>query len=226
MTSQHLSTLSNSPIFRGLSTDELAKSLQEVGYQVKHFPPKVIVAEQGSACNFLMLILSGSVQGQMIDYSGKLIVIEELVAPMPVAPAFLYADRNEFPVNVVATSECCILFIAKSNFTALLQGHAAILQNYLTIISNRSKFLSNKIMFLNFKNLKSKIAAFLLQKQHEQQSLQLRLTETQQDLADYLGVARPSLARVLKEMKDEQLIEIQGKTVVLLNLAKLKQEAL
>ncbi len=36
---------------------------------------------------------------------------------------------------------------------------------------------------------------------------------TQTDLADYFGVARPSLARALKELEDEKMIEATGKVI-------------
>jgi CRP-like cAMP-binding protein len=44
---------------------------------------------------------------------------------------------------------------------------------------------------------------------------------TQTDLADYFGVARPSLSRALKEMEDDRLIEAQGKMIRVLDRKKL-----
>ena len=214
-----------SPLFRNLPKKNIERLLKVTNYQVKRYPPKATILSQGAACNFAMIILKGNLQGQMLDYSGKFIVIEELHSPMLIAPAFIYAERNEMPVNVVALEESNILFIHKTDFTTLLQKNETVLQNFLTIISNRGKFLSEKILFLSFKNLKGKIAAFLLQKYKEQQNKKLTISETQQELADYLGVARPSLSRVLGQMKEEGIIAIQRKKIMLLNLSALKQSA-
>ncbi len=221
----NIENLLQTPLFKGLKENEIEQITANVNLQVKRFPAKSTVLSQGEECNFLMIVLAGTVQGQMLDFSGKLIVIEEIPAGRLLAPAFIYADKNELPVNIVAVKDCEIIFIHKSEFTTILQQNKVILQNFLTLISNRSKFLSEKIMFLNFKNLKSKIAAFLLQKYREQQTTHLTISETQQQLADFFGVARPSLARVLKEMKDERLIEINKKNIVLLDLNELAKES-
>jgi Mn-dependent DtxR family transcriptional regulator len=52
------------------------------------------------------------------------------------------------------------------------------------------------------------------------------LEETQQELADIFGVARPSLARTFKEMENEGLINIERKKITLLDEPKLKRLAL
>lgn len=218
-------TLSFNPIFRGLSSETIEKLFASYHYQLKSYHPKDIVVQQGEACNYLMIILKGCVQGQMIDYSGKLIVIEDMQAPKAIATAFLFCDKNEMPVTVVATEESQIVFIRREIFTEILQANSTVLHNYLKVISNRSKFLSDKINFLTFRSLKSKIADLLYKRSTETQSTHIQLNETQQELADLFGVARPSLARTLKEMEDDGLISYKGKKIDLLLPDKIKQMA-
>ena len=43
----------------------------------------------------------------------------------------------------------------------------------------------------------------------------IQLTETQQDIADFFGVTRPSLARALAEMEQDGIISIDRMTVVI-----------
>ncbi len=217
--------ISRSPIFHGLNPQTVEELLHTANFQVKHYRPKATIALQDDSCNFLMMVLEGRVQAQMLDYSGKQVVMAEITPFFLIAPAFLYAGKNEFPVNVVALETTSVLFIHKADFTALLQQNTTVLHNYLRIISDRSKFLSEKIMFLGFKTIKGKIAAFLLQQYREQQNKTLNINITQQELADYLGVARPSLARVLHEMKEEGSLDIRRKQYILLNITLLQQEA-
>ncbi len=216
--------IAKSPLFKGIDPNLLETLLCESQSRIKHYQAKVIVASQGDTCNHLMIIIKGSIQAQMLDYSGKLVVMSNIEQYQPIAPAFLYAEKNEFPVDVVTQEATEILFIDKTAFTALLQRNSTLLQNYLSIISDRSQFLSGKIMFLSFKSIKSKVAALLMQQYHQQKSTTLNIG-TQQEIADYIGVARPSLARVLREMKEEGSIDIRRKEFILLNLSLLGQEA-
>jgi CRP-like cAMP-binding protein len=156
----------------------------------------------------------------MVDYAGKVIKIEDIPAPGALASAFIFGSRNWFPVNVIAVSDGELLMIAKSDFLGLMMKNDIILANFLDMISNRSQFLSEKIKFLNFKTIKGKLAHFILQKSGRD-GLSVTLGMTQNDLADFFGVARPSVARALGEMEEEGLLVAKGKNIRILNRERL-----
>jgi len=91
-----------------------------------------------------------------------------------------------------------------------------ILVNFLNMISNRSQFLSEKIKFLNFKTIKGKLAHYILQKAGKEKSSVL-LDMTQNELADYFGVARPSVARALGDLEEEGYLEAKGKNIKIID---------
>ncbi len=95
-----------------------------------------------------------------------------------------------------------------------------LLVNFLDIISNRSQFLSEKIRFLNFRTIKGKLAHFILQKAGRERNL-VNLGMTQSELADFFGVARPSIARALRELEDEGIIEARGREIKITDKTRL-----
>lgn len=214
--------LSKCPVFHGISEKRTEELLKHIHYQLKSFSKNDVVAIAGEQITHLYIILSGSVKGEMIDYSGKTIKIEDIEAPRPLATAFLFGAENKFPVTVSANNDVKILAVPISEFLKLLQMELNILKNYLDSISSRTQFLSQKLHFLSFKTIKEKVAHYLLQKAGERLH-SIELKNTQQQLADLFGVTRPSLARVLAEMQREKLIVIEKRTVTLLNKQKLNE---
>jgi CRP/FNR family transcriptional regulator, dissimilatory nitrate respiration regulator len=212
--------LEKCPVFKGLSENESQKLLGEIHYQIKNFKKDDLIAIAGEPAINLYIILSGSVRGEMMDYSGKTIKIEDIEAPRPLATAFLFGNKNRFPVTVTANTDAKILSIPVTEFLKLLQKNAQVLKNYLNSISSRSQFLSEKLRFLSFKTIREKVAHFLLQQAGDRLH-SIELKSTQQQLSELFGVTRPSLARVLGEMQREKLIIIEKKTVTLLNRQKL-----
>ncbi len=207
-----ISILTGSPLFAGFTEEEAEKILKQVHIKIRKYNAGSQIAQIGEKVTSLMLILDGITKGEMVDYTGRLIKIEDITAPGALAAAFLFGDRNHFPVNVAAVTNTKILIIEKSEFLRLLKTSDKLLLNFLNIISNRSQFLSEKIKFLNFKTIRGKLAQFVLQRTTmEKPSFKLGMTQT--DLADYFGVARPSLSRALKELEDDRLIEAHGKTI-------------
>lgn len=214
--------LAKCPVFRGISEKRTEELLKHIHFQIKKYSKNDVVAIAGQEISHLYIILAGSVKGEMIDYSGKTIKIEDIEAPRPLATAFLFGSENNFPVTVSANNDVKILAVPISEFLKLLQMDLNILKNYLDNISSRTQFLSQKLHFLSFKTIKEKIAHFLLQKAGERLH-SVELNNTQQQLADLFGVTRPSLARVLAEMQREKLIIIEKRTVTLLNKEKLNE---
>lgn len=214
--------LTQCPVFKGIPEEESKILLNAIHYQVKNYQKGEMLAIQGEPVSNLVIILLGSVKGEMIDYSGKTIKIEDIEAPRTLATAFLFGKENRFPVTVTANNDVKILAIPVPEFLKLLQRNTRILVNYLNSISSRSQFLSQKLHFLNFKTIREKVAHFLLQQTGEKLH-SFELKATQQQLSELFGVTRPSLARVLSEMQREKLFIIERKTVTLLNRQKLNE---
>lgn len=214
--------LEKSSIFSGIEEKEIEKLLRETHYQIKSFAKGEIITIAGTTVNSLMIVIEGSVKGEMIDYSGKVIKIEDIEMPNPLAPAFMFGKQNRFPVTVTANKSVKLLIIPLPEFIKLLQQNTKALTNFLNIISSRSQFLTGKLHFLSIKTIRAKLAFFLLQRTGENIH-SFRLNYTQQQLSELFGISRPSLGRVMSEMQREKLFIIEQKTVTLLNKQKLRQ---
>ena len=209
--------LAHSPLFRGMPVEEIEITLQSIPHQVKKFNPGSTIAVCGEKVNSLYLVLVGIVKGEMVDYEGRVIKIEDIPAPGALAAGFLFGARNVFPVNVICITEVEILVIDKPAFLVLMQRSNIVLVNFLNMVSNRSQFLSDKIRFLTFKTIKSKLAHYILQ-QVNKDSSSIVMDKTQNELAEFFGVARPSVGRALSELEEAGLIEVDRKNIKILDI--------
>lgn len=214
--------LSHSPIFIGMKPNDIDALLQLYNHQVRSYKSGQTIVQNGDVCDNLFIVVEGSVKGEMIDYSGKIIKIEDIFAPRPLALGFIFGKNNRFPVDVVANSNCRLLLIPKRTFILLLQSNEVILKNFLNAISNRTQFLSNKIKFLAFKTIKGKIAHYILELAKGKKDT-ITLPKTQVELAEFFGVTRPSLARAIGEMVSGGLIETNKKEIIIIDKARLIQ---
>lgn len=213
--------LSKSPIFKGVSPEEIEKMMSQTPHVVRNFSKGQLIAQRNEEVKNLCIVVEGSVKGEMADFSGKILKIEEMHAPMPIAHAFIFGEHNQYPVDVVALDDCRILYIPKADFLSLMQRNATVLMNYLNAISNRAQFLSNKLWFLSFKTIKEKIAHYLLNLSRNEANATLELPKSQQELAEFFGVTRPALARVFSELETEEIISIKRREVVIRDRGKL-----
>ena len=213
--------LSQSPIFKGLQPPEIENLLVQVPHQIRHFHKDDLLAVAGEEVKVAMILLEGKLQGEMVDFSGNSLKIEELIPPQMVAAGFLFGKKSRFPVNLSAMADGEMLIILKPNFTRLLSLDNRVLNNFLNIISDKAQFLSRKISFLNFKTIREKIAFFLLQ-HYKSGFRNIPLKQNQQSLAEMFGVARPSLARTIGELQREGILEWRRGEVEIKNAEVLK----
>ena len=215
------SVISKSPFFKGLNPSEVESILAKVSHSIKSFSKGQTIAQREEEVKNLCIVVAGSVKGEMVDFSGRILKIEEMFAPQPIAHAFLFGERNRYPVDVIAIEDCKILFIPRAEVVRMLQQSDVILRNYLNAISNRAQFLSNKLWFLSFKTIKEKVAHYLLSLAQGEPKAIIVLPKSHQELAEFFGVTRPSLARVFAEMQDEGIITINRREISIINRNKL-----
>ena len=196
--------LAEAPVFSGLSERFLENFIGRTPNALREFGIGDFIALQGTVCQSLYLLYSGRVRTNMVNEEGKQVTIEEIEAPRLLAPAFIFATDNRFPVNITTLTNCEVLVLNRTDFVDLMHREKIVMQNFLRIISDRSIFLSRKLNAFALQDLKTRLLAYL--REHEN-------PRSRQEIADILGVARPSLARVLSELADEGYLRIEKRKI-------------
>jgi CRP-like cAMP-binding protein len=211
---------SQCPILTGVDSKTLLELFGSLQFQIKTFKRDEVMAMQGDEVNRLMILLEGSARGEMTDFSGHVIKIEDVAAPRPLAGAFLFGTDNHFPVDVLANEPVKVLIIYRNEFLKMLRMNDGILINYLNLVGSKAQFLSRKIKFLSFKTIKGKIAHYLIGLEYDSSGY-TKIPASQQELADLFGVARPSVARAIGDLESEGLISNQCRMIKILDKAGL-----
>ena len=214
--------IANTPIFRGFITSEIMQILSTVHHQIHAYEAEENISFCGDKCENLHVILEGSVRGEMLNYSGKSIVVSEINAPDTFAEDYLFADRNKLQVSIIANKETKILVIYKQDLLKLLHSNQQFLENYLRITSNRFVVVTEKIKFLMIKTVKEKLANYILDLEKENGvKTSLRFNKTHEELAALFGIRRPVLTRNLMQLRKDSIIEIKNKEIKIIDREKL-----
>ena len=87
--------------------------------------------------------------------------------------------------------------------------------HYIKSISQNSQGINQKIAMFTQRTLRENIMDYFKQQTIIQKSSVILLPMSKRQLADYLGVQRPSLFRELKKLKEEGIIEINNRTITI-----------
>jgi CRP/FNR family transcriptional regulator len=125
------------------------------------------------------------------------------------------------PYNVSADTleESNICFIAKDDFLNMMDSNATLRNG---IIKELSKELSDRASFITNMAQKSvrerlAFALILLKGVYEPEPINL----SREDMANFVGTATETLIRLLKDFKEEGIIEVHTRKLTILNLDRL-----
>jgi len=213
--------LSSCPLFLHLPLHEAEETLERAVSEVRTVDKGNYVVRQGDPIHHLYLLMEGLVRTEMVTREGNVLEIEFIEPVRPLAPAFLVASENRFPVDVITTERTVFYMIPKSLWLKELMANETLLTNFMKVTSNMTVFLSKKVQMMSIKSLKGKLSLYILENTTaENDSFILRRTQTQ--LAEYFGVQRPSLARTLGEMIREGWISLYKRELKVLERSKLE----
>jgi len=218
---QIIELLGECTLFRGMNSMEISRVLSGHLGRIKTYARDVLIAQAGEEVAFLHILLQGTVKGEMIDYTGKVIKIEDITPTRPLAPAFLFGKQNKYPVNITSGEDALLLSIPRDRFLVILQESEKVLINFINIVSSRGQFLSNKIKFLSFTTIKGKLAQYLLDLSAQTSSKSFTLPHSQSQLSELFGVTRPSIGRAISELNRDGVFRTEGKRIEILDHAGL-----
>lgn len=210
------------PLFSEIDKTEQEAFLTRLVSNKNVYEKGQTVARQGDEIKHLYLLVKGTVRTEMITQEGNLLEIEFINAVRPLAPAFVFAQNNRFPVDVITIDECHFLLIPKEVWLSEMMRNETLLTNFLRLNSNMTVFLSQKLQMISIKSIKGKLSLFILEHTTEENnSFILKRNRTQ--LAEYFGVQRPSLARTISELVEKKIIDIDKRQVTVLKRDELRK---
>ena len=220
--SKQIKTLQQCKLFAGLSETEILEFFNDISYKLVAFSKNEIYSLAGMPYRHVDIVLAGTMVCRMSSVGGKQIEVSRLRAGYLIAPAFIFSANNLMPVSVETVEPCSILRIDKVDFARAIDENSRLCMNFIRTLSDISVFLTHKINVLSLMTVREKVGYLLVKRAKEQNSRVIHLYRSRQQIADSFGIQKFSLQRVLANFEKEGAIEIDGRSVKILDSNKLK----
>lgn len=189
--------------------------------QRKDYKAKSSILKQGEAGNTLYIILDGSVSVMVEDETdpGHMLVVSYLNPGDFVGEMGLFDD--EPPVRsamVVAKTQCEVAEISYERFHQIRDQFPDILFAVARQLGARLRLTTRKLSDLAFVDVSGRIAHTLLDLCKEPDAMThpdgMQIKITRQELGKIVGCSREMAGRVLKNLEQDGLVSVAGKTMV------------
>lgn len=231
--------LNQCPLFSGMSESEIEECLSVSQARIISCEKDSYLFHQGELPRYMMVLLSGSIIIGNDSLSGKRNIIATFHEHGEMfGEIFLFLNKKEYDYFAQADSDSQVLQIPKSFFDADSVNQNSfsyrLIANLLPVFAGKAYYLNQKLRIISGTSLRQRIARLLLQNVHScpsgnpssgtlSSSLSGTFYMNRERMADYLGVARPSLSRELSNMQKEGLIVIEKRQICIRNLSALQE---
>ena len=212
-----LQGLKQCSLFQDLTELEIIDLMHSVRYRVVHYRKGDVLAFEGSDCLFADIIISGEMVASLMGPSGRIIRVAAHQAGKLLAPAFLFASDNQYPVTVEATTKTTVLRLMPTDLEKMLNIDQRLMMNYIRMLSNIVSQLTKKVRMLSM-SVREKVSLYLKEQSRQQQTKNILLPLSRQELADHFSIQKYSLLRCLNELKQEGAILVEGRHIQILSL--------
>ena len=188
-----------------------------------YFIPGEIIYSEGDNSNFVFLISEGMVKTFKIDEQGK-----ELVTGLYKEDDFFgftsFSNNMAYQESAAAIENVKVLRMLKSEFKSILQKNPEVSFELIDHLTDNVSEIKDQLLQMAYSSVRKKTANTLLQfseKMKNAYNENPKISRT--DLAGIAGIATETFIRTLSDFKRDGLIEIEGRSIKILNIEKLKK---
>ena len=210
-------------LFKDIKYEDLSNFLNMSNYTIKKYPKGNVVVIEGSGCEELGILLEGLLEVQTLYPSGKLLTLAQLKPVETFGEAILFSKMNKFPATIEVIKDSKIMFIKKENLINCLTNCHKFMENFLELLSNKLLILNKKVKMLSLESIRKKIENFLMEEYKKQGSNIIKLSLSRKEMAEHMGIQRPSLSRELIKMREEGIIEFDKKVIIIKDMKALSK---
>lgn len=206
-----LDILSITPIFKGLSEEDLQK-IASIAVETS-LPKNRMVFFEGDEGNGFYTVCTGRVKIFKNSVEGKEQILHIFESGEPFGEVAVFSGKS-YPANAETLTATTLLFFSREGFIDLIAKHPSLSLNMLGLLTQRLKRFAVQIENLSLKEVPARLAHYLLYLTEEQANQEtVVLTITKGQLASLLGTIPETLSRILGKMQTNGLIHVAGKSI-------------
>jgi len=220
-----LDTLRQVSIFNGLTEPELQFLAQRA--VLRNYKKGALLFTEGDPCSGLFVIESGHARIFKSSPNGReqVLTIEGPGSSVAELPLF---DGGTYPASTAAVDDARVYFISKQDFHSLCLVHPQVPLKVLKVVGGRLRKLVGIIEELSFTTVRSRLISVLLRLaktgRKTPAGIEVQLPPSNQELASEIGTVRELVSRNLSRLQAQDLIKMDGKTVIIPDIPRLQAE--
>ena len=184
----------------------------------RRYPNRATIIYEGDSCDTLYYIISGSVSVILEDNDGKEVIVAYLHPGDFLGEIGLFEQTEDRSAWCRTRNQSEIAEISYANFNAYVHGHPEIVFTIGRQMATRLRNTTRKVGDLSFFDVTGRVVRTLIDLAKEPDAmthpLGMQIRITRQEIGRIVNCSREMASRVLKNLEEQELVTVSGKTIV------------
>jgi len=210
-----LNIISAIPLFNGLPEDQIV-AIKKIAVEKKINKGEIIFSE-GDEGNGFFVVADGRIKVFKVSTEGKEQILHIFGPGQPFGEVPVFAGQK-FPANAQAIDRTRVLFFPRASIVNLISANPSLALNMLAVMSKKLRQFAVQIENLSLKEMPARLASYLIflaDEQNKGDLVTLKISKGQ--LASTLGTIPETLSRAFAKLSGQNLINVDGKKITLLD---------
>lgn len=188
-----------------------------------NFKKGEIIAKQGSFASHVIFLQEGLVK-VYLEGNPKDLILKIIPSNHLITLSSIYEGNSTFLYSASTYIDSTASLIDADIFKQLIRKNSQFASKIINILNENTAQVYGRFYALTRKQSHGRVADILLclsQRIYKETKFELAISRN--DLADLTGLSPESVIRIFKEFKEEKLIEVNGKSVEILDTAALQR---
>lgn len=216
--------LSNLPLFSDMRPEDLERIA--AGTQILHADKGETIVHRGEACTGFHVVVYGQVKLGFTSPQGAEKVVDIIGPKQSFGEGLMFLEKP-YIVTAQALADCLLLHVSKTVVFRELEADPSFARRMLAGISRRLHALVNDVEAYSLRSGTQRVIGFLLRgapsEDVGENAFDVALPANKNIIASRLNLTPEHFSRILHELAAASLIEVEGRTVHVLDLARLRK---
>ena len=204
------------------SLNDLKNYFEDNGKSFR-FSKESFIYKEGNNSNYIYLISSGLIKCHKLDEQGKQLTTA-LYKEDDLFGYTSFTQNLAYQESATAIQESELVGLSKKALANVLNKNHKVTLELIALLTQDLAVVKDQLLQMAYSSVSKKTANTILkfaEKLNQKPEDQIKISRS--DLASVAGIATETLIRTMSSFKKQGLIEIEGRTIRILNLEKLRE---
>lgn len=216
--------INNIELFKNLDIN--IKKRLALFLRIEEYKKNNIIFMEGEVGKGVYFVIEGRIRLFKTSYEGKEVTINIISEGSTFAEVTMFSGFN-YPVTAMSMERSKVAYISNNDLEKLIVEDGKLALSLIKDLNQKLYTSQFRVKEMALDNVNSRLCKYLMDLslkygKKKNNYIEININVSKSEIGNIIGASRETVSRVLTDLKNEDIIEIKGKKIIIMSLESLE----